>query len=485
VAGVANSGKKERVRQPLARLPIRVRLAASVAVVVFGILTVIAIAVGVLVAHRLRSDFANQVSSQVDNLADDIHPAFGFGGGGDVTVPSYFNEVTGVANGVARVLSPSGHVLWPSNAPDLGAPGPTHQSDGYMVATATTGARIDGGLYVQYGVPVAPLASEISNLELLLALSVLAGTILAFGAGSLVARRAIMPIAALTEAAGEIERTRDPDQTLPTPVADDEVAELSRTLSAMLASLSAARSETELTLARERPFVADASHELRTPLTSVLANLELLVESVDDDDRPVARSALRSTQRMRRLVGDLLLLARADAGQNSLTKRVDLAEILMGAASELRPASQQHFIQLDAQPAPIVGVPDQLTRLAINLLDNAIRHTPPRTRITASTRALPDGGAELVVADDGPGIHPFLREHVFERFVRGSGEVAGSSGLGLAIAATVAQAHNGSIELTAPPSGGTQFVVRLGNASPPESRGRVDEPSADRLWSQD
>jgi two-component system, OmpR family, sensor kinase len=182
---------------------------------------------------------------------------------------------------------------------------------------------------------------------------------------------------------------------------------------------------------------------------------------------------------MRRLVGDLLLLARADAGQTSLAKPVDLADILVAAASELEPASRQHSIQLDPQPAPIVGVPDELMRLTINLLDNAIRHTPPGTHIAASTRALPDGAVELVVADDGPGIDPFLRDHIFERFVRGTGEVAGSSGLGLAIVATVAEAHHCTVDVNVPPGGGTRFVARLGNADT-TSQGRVGERSANR-----
>ena len=99
------------------------------------------------------------------------------------------------------------------------------------------------------------------------------------------------------------------------PLADDEVAELARTLEGMLRELDAARGETEMMLVRQRRFVADASHELRTPLTSVLANLELLAESLHGDEGDAARSALRSSQRMRRLVADLLLLARTDAAR--------------------------------------------------------------------------------------------------------------------------------------------------------------------------
>ena len=111
-----------------------------------------------------------------------------------------------------------------------------------------------------------------------------------------------------------------PSARFPLPIADDEIAELSRTLTGMLTSLAAARDETEATLERQREFVADASHELRTPLTSVLANLELLVDSLHGPDRDAAASALRSTQRMRRLVGDLLLLARADSGRAPMSE---------------------------------------------------------------------------------------------------------------------------------------------------------------------
>jgi signal transduction histidine kinase len=455
------------MRTPLSRLPIRLRLATAVALVTFVIFVVVGTTVGVLVAHKLRSDFNGEVTSDAQNVLGDIRP--------DIREATIVDQALGnyaaLDNAVAIVIAGNGRRFTPSGQPslNLGPPSDTpHQADGYMIATATGNTDI-GPATVQFGLPVTSLNSEIGRLELVLAVGVIAGTLVAFGAGAIVARRAIAPIAELTAAAAEIERTGDPSLTLPEPTADDEVAELTHTLSGMLASLGEARRATEATLDRERAFVADASHELRTPLTSLLANLELLVESGSDEDREIHESALRSTQRMRRLVADLLLLARADAGQRSLTKQVDLADILIAAAGELKPSSQRHLLQLDAQPAPLVGVPDDLMRLVLNLLDNAIRHTPPGTHITASTRRLADGSAELVVTDNGPGIDPFLREHMFKRFVRGSGEVAGSSGLGLAIAAAVTQTHNGSIEVTEPPGGGSQFLVHLRGASEPQS----------------
>ena len=148
-----------------------------------------------------------------------------------------------------------------------------------------------------------------------------AGTFLALLAGLATAQRATRPIVELTEAAREIERTRDPSRRLPHPEANDEIAELARTLEGMLGALDASRGETEAMLDRQREFVADASHELRTPLTSVLANLELLTEELDGEQAETAEAALRSTRRMRRLVGDLLLLARADAKRVRRTGR--------------------------------------------------------------------------------------------------------------------------------------------------------------------
>jgi signal transduction histidine kinase len=343
-----------------------------------------------------------------------------------------------------------------------------------MVATQTA---FGGQIIVQYGLPVAQLTSEIGRLELLLALGVLTGTLLAFGAGSIVARRAITPIAELTAAAAEIARTRDPSRTLPEPTADDEVAELTNTLSDMLAALTEARAESDATLERQRAFVADASHELRTPLTSVLANLELLVETADDGDREIAQAALRSTQRMRRLVGDLLLLARADAHRVALREPLDLAEVVALAASELDPASRDHTLTLDVRPAPTIGSRDDLQRVATNLIENALRHTPAGTHVTASTCALPDGTAELVVADDGPGIAADVRDTLFQRFVRGAGDRGGSFGLGLAIVAAVAEAHGGTVDVDESPHGGARFTVRL-----PAGEADVEAPPPQSLW---
>jgi len=286
--------------------------------------------------------------------------------------------------------------------------------------------------------------------------------VLALLAGLATAQRAIRPIAELTEAAREIERTRDPSRHVPLPRADDEVAELARTLEGMLQSLDEARSATEAILDRQREFVADASHELRTPLTSVLASLELLTEELDGEQAETAQAALRSTRRMRRLVGDLLLLARADAKRVQPRVPTSLDDVLTEVASEIGTMADEHQLQIEAAPVTVSGVRDELHQLTLNLIENAVKHTPPGTSIRACTGQEGEE-ATLIVEDDGPGIPPALTDRVFERFVRGARDGGGGgSGLGLSIVRAVAASHGGSVELDASPGGpGTRLVVRL------------------------
>jgi two-component system, OmpR family, sensor kinase len=302
--------------------------------------------------------------------------------------------------------------------------------------------------------------------RLFLTAGVLGGTLLALLGGVLLGRRAMLPVARMTTAARDIQRTRDPSKSIPQPAADDEVAELARTLQAMLDSLEAAQEETEGALQRQREFVADASHELRTPLTSILANLELLTEVLDGERGEAASSALRSSQRMRRLVGDLLLLARADANRQLPHEPTDVSRVLVEVAAELGPVSDGHHLTIDADDAVVDGTRDELYRMTLNLVENAIRHTPEGTHIRATVGAADNGEVVLAVQDDGPGVAPELREQIFERFVRGAGDRGSSSGLGLSIVRAVAESHGGSVVLE-DVHPGARFVVRLPAADVP------------------
>ena len=152
-----------------------------------------------------------------------------------------------------------------------------------------------------YAEPLSNLNETVREVGSTSRVEVLVGTILALLAGLLVAQRAMRPVVELTEAAREIERTRDPTLRIPHPEAEDEVADLARTLEAMLRALECRPQRERSCTLRQREFVADASHELRTPLTSVLANLELLADELGGEQADSAKSALRSTRRMRQV----------------------------------------------------------------------------------------------------------------------------------------------------------------------------------------
>jgi signal transduction histidine kinase len=177
---------------------------------------------------------------------------------------------------------------------------------------------------------------------------------------------------------------------------------------------------------------------------------------------------------MRRLVGDLLLLARADARRTQSRGPTDLADVLLEAASELGPMAVDHELSIDAQPSVVPGARDDLHRLTLNLMENAARHTPPGTHIRASTR-IENGAAVLTVEDDGPGVPPELGKRVFDRFVRGAGTGTRGSGLGLAIVRAVAESHGGTVTLEQPDNHiGARFVIKIprgpvaGDIAPPQ-----------------
>jgi len=460
------------------RLPIRWRLAGGSAALTLVILCGFAAIVGVLTTQQIQRDFSREVSDAADQLQRDVklrivERADGTPVPRKVSGPS-LDDYAGSQNAAVRVITPSGeYVMGSEGAPSFGPYiAPRANVDGWRVESRRVEVLgyVDP-LVIQYAQRLSSVQATANRVKVFLAFGVLGGGLLALLAGLATARRAMEPIAELTVAAREVERSRDPAVRMPRPDSDDEVAELAETLESMLAALGEARSETEATLARQREFVADASHELRTPLTSVLANLELLVEYTEGEQREAAASALRSSRRMRRLVADLLLLARADAGRVSAHEPVDVSSVVTDAAAELEPVADEHEISVSAPPGMIVdGARDELHRLILNLMENALRHTDPGTAVEAQVER-EDGYVVLAVEDDGPGIPDELRDKVFERFFRGSSDRGGSSGLGLSIVRAVTESHHGTVGLEPPLDGrGARFVVRLParSASDPE-----------------
>jgi two-component system, OmpR family, sensor kinase len=450
------------------RIPIRWRLAGGSALLTLVILCGFAVAVGALTSRTIHDDFEQDVKDAADKLREDI----------DITpiAPEVFkiqfrpnlNTFVAGEDAAARLIAPrSGRILRETQgSSNLGPPlSQSTQHRGWLVENRTISEPGMEPLVIQYGRPQDSTEATVRRVRLFLVGGVVGGAGLALLAGLMVAGRAMMPITELTATARRIERTRDPAEGIPQQEADDEVAELARTLDGMLRALGDARDEQDAMLHRQREFVADASHELRTPLTSVLANLEFLAETLEGDQCDAATSALRSSKRMRRLVQDLLLLARADAQRVAPHQPLDAGRVIVEAASELEPVADGHDISVDAPRVMVNGARDELHRLVLNLMENAIKHTPRGTAVRAAV-AERDGRVIITVEDDGPGIPPGLRERVFERFVRGEGDRGGSFGLGLSIVRAVAASHGGTVEL-AEGGRGTRFVVDLPSAGVP------------------
>jgi two-component system, OmpR family, sensor kinase len=458
------------------RWPVRWRLAGVSAGLTFVILLVFAAGVGRLVENRLRSDFRDELEAAASQISFELSTGAPVG-----ELNRGFVETDATICVVDRTGRPDDCINYRAlPAPNTSEIVTTDQLD---VATRVIGstATSTDPRFVQYARDHDKVDATVNRLWLFLGVGVGGGALLATLAGLWIARRAMRPIAGLTATAREIATTRDPSRHMPEPVADDEVAELARTLDSMLGELDAARTESQQMVQAQREFIADASHELRTPLTSILANLELLHERLEAEDAAaeeseIVESALRSSRRMRRLVGDLLMLARADAGRFGERTRCDLAEIAEAAVAEIRPVADGRTVRLAAaDPVALMGNADELHRLTVNLLENAVRHTPDGTTVEVGVGRR-DGKAVLEVSDDGPGLPSGMEEQVFARFVRGGGPadvaVDSGTGLGLAIVRAVAVSHGGEVVAGAGPAGGARFTVSL-----PASDAPAEAPS--------
>jgi two-component system sensor histidine kinase TrcS len=264
-----------------------------------------------------------------------------------------------------------------------------------------------------------------------------------------------------------------------------EVGKVGEALNLLLAHVDDALAVRAATDKRMRRFVTDASHELRTPLAAIQGYAELTRQDSAHLPEITEYSLARiesEAKRMNSLVSDLLLLARLDEGQDLHLDEVDLGEIVVNAVSDARAAYPGHIWRIDVPdaPTPVVGDQERLHQLVMNLLSNAAVHTPAGTSVDTRLVTAPDAdgrrSVDVTISDDGPGIAEDLVPELFERFARGDSSrsrTAGSSGLGLAIVASIVDAHGGQIAV-ASSSEGTRFTVRMaGAAADDAARARV------------
>ena len=333
------------------------------------------------------------------------------------------------------------------------------------------------GVTIVTGLPTSEVDDTLLSVVVIFcvvgALALVGGTT----AGILIIRRQLAPLSRVSEAArqvADLELDRG-EVRLPTPIvkvdpasAGTDIEQLGSELNRMLDRIAGALSARHASETRVRQFVADASHELRTPLAAIRGYTELAQRKRDDlpDDVAHAMSRVESeTERMTQLVEDMLLLARLDTGRPLEREQVDLSRLVVDAVSDAHIAGPDHQWLLDLPDEPVIVVGDEarLHQVLANLLANARTHTPPGTSVTTSLAVDESGGSVLTVADDGPGIPPWLQPEIFERFARGDSSRSrrgGSTGLGLAIVAAVVRAHGGTIGVHSVP-GKTEFEVSL------------------------
>ncbi len=274
--------------------------------------------------------------------------------------------------------------------------------------------------------------------------------------GRLLASQALRPIDTITRTALAISRADDLDKRIPQVGPQDEVGRLTTTFNIMLDRL-------ERLFRGQQRFIADISHELRNPLTTIRGNVDLM-RRMNCVDLPSLDAIQVESERMTRMVGDLLMLAQADAGQPIRRERVELDTLMLQVYRQVRPLAAGIELVIGAEDqATILGDPDRIKQLLLNLVDNAIKYTPQGGQVTLGLQRV-EGRAQLSVADTGIGIPAQDLPHIFERFYRvdkARSRAAGGTGLGLSIVQWIVQAHGGKIDVQSEMGKGTTFTVWL------------------------
>jgi heavy metal sensor kinase len=325
--------------------------------------------------------------------------------------------------------------------------------------------------YLLLDSPLASVDATLDRLRAVLAAGVAAIIGLALALSPALVRLGLAPLTHMAAAAERID-TGDLAQRLPVPRADDEVKNLALSFNRLLGRIEAAFAVQRRSEAQARQFAADASHELRTPLTVLAGSTDVLLMGLHRDpagSERIVRRMQREIQRLMRLVQDLLMLARLDAQDAAALPQepVWVKDVVQRAVRQMRPLAGDRRLTLTVAPeasgAWVAGDDDQLYRILINLLDNALRYTAPDGRVDVAVRLVaPD--VAIAVADDGAGIPAEHLPHVFDRFYRADPSRArdtGNAGLGLAIAKRSVELHGGHIEVESDLGRGTRFTITL------------------------
>ncbi len=457
-------------------MSLRARIAAAGSLAVAVTVVLAALIVYLAVRAELRGNIDDALRQTADRITHVERPPLP----GPRGVPFDRDRIPtpaapfGGAPGYVQLVTPEGNVLRPlgerSRLPVDGrsiqiarAGAGEHLTDrsagGTELRVLTRGAGVGA---VQVARPLTEVNDQLRGILLILVLVSAGGVALAAALGALVARTALGPIARFTRRTERVAADPDPSERMEV-VGKDELSRLATSFNAMLDAL-------ELSVEAQRQLVADASHELRTPLASLRANVQVL----EDADRlPAAElAALRADivgelDELTALVADVVELARG-AKAATVVDDVRLDEIVAAGVDRARGhAGETAEIRMDLEPSVVAGEPDRIQRAVSNLLDNAVKWSPPGGAIDVSLR-----GGTLTVRDRGPGFAEEDLPHVFERFYRADrARGMPGSGLGLAIVRQAAEAHGGFVTAANAEGGGALMTLGFGPSSAPAPAG--------------
>lgn len=456
-------------------LSIRARLALLYTGLLAAALIVFGSGVYVVLRDQLQASFERALAANTEHAADAI--AQEVGPNGPASSTGRLVQQLALTGGRVVVLDRAGRTIVDSSDPTIPelpitpedlALGDRHahavrqiavQGDVLAMAVEPIVAAGTQVGYVVWADTTKPLRDLLTTVSAALLLGGLLVTALALVGGLVLARRALAPVAEVTETARAISLSGDFAARVEAGRPGDEVGDLAVAFNEMLQALE----QNHQTLQR---FLGDASHQLRTPLTTIRASLDLAVRpDLDPAERAaILADAKGEAERMGRLIADLLSLARADSGARLEVAPVEFDAVLVEGVRQFRGANPQIRITLSSvEPAVVEGDRDRLRELLGILLENAARYTPAGGSVSASLEVR-EGRVVVRVSDTGIGFDAQDREHLFERLYRGGRarelRPAGT-GLGLAIARWIVESHGGTIDLANRAGGGTIATLSL------------------------
>jgi signal transduction histidine kinase len=455
------------------KLGVDVRLALSFVVIMGAVLAALSLVVFNLTRDSLLSEADRDVRQRAALIAADQSVS-----GSAIVSPR--TDVFSAPDIFVQILDPSGRVL--SSSSNLAGRIIPFRPDAIR-ADQVSEIRVSGRTLIVYGRQITAggmlkgyvlvarspqtIYVALDRLRSILYPGAALALILAGLAGWLLVRLALGPLRRMAGAAARIAAARDHSQRINYAGPPDEIGRLAQTIDGMLQSLDQAHDA-------QKRFLAEISHELRTPLTIMLSSLDLLVRTGDSDPEFAARAIADmrvETDRMARMVSQLLIMARSDAGAPATPRYpVMVVDVLTDACRQLSQSASNGRLQYKGleqiDEAVVAGDADYLKQLFIILLDNALKYSPPAHCVGVSGY-LRDGTVAITVSDEGIGISPADLPHLFDRFYRGrNARNRQGLGLGLAIAQHIAAQHGGRIEVESDPGQGSHFTVTLPLAAP-------------------